>query len=134
MPRKIQTDLTHCQPAFSILEAGGNAIDAGCCAGIALAVLHPDEVNFAVAGAFYTVYVVGIVIFAVSPALKSGNWQDALIYGLLFGFFAYATYDFTNLATLRDWPVVVTLVDVTWGTFVTGVSAWAGYMVARNFV
>ena len=53
---------------------------------------------------------------------------------LLFGFFAYATYDFTNLATLRDWPVVVTLVDVTWGTFVTGVSAWAGYMVARNFV
>ncbi|MBB99695.1 MAG: hypothetical protein CML67_09190 [Rhodobacteraceae bacterium] len=96
--------------------------------------LMADEVNFAVAGAFYTVYVVGIVIFAVSPALKSGNWQDALIYGLLFGFFAYATYDFTNLATLRDWPVVVTLVDVTWGTFVTGVSAWAGYMVARNFV
>jgi uncharacterized membrane protein len=96
--------------------------------------LMADEVNFAVAGAFYAVYVVGIVIFAVSPALKSGNWQDALIYGLLFGFFAYATYDFTNLATLRDWPVVVTLVDVTWGTFVTGVSAWAGFIVARNFV
>ena len=96
--------------------------------------LMADEVNYAVAGAFYAVYVVGIVIFAVNPALKSGSWQDALIYGLLFGFFAYATYDFTNLATLRDWPVIVTIVDVTWGTFITGVSAWAGYLIARNFV
>ncbi|SDU34081.1 DUF2177 family protein [Stappia sp. ES.058] len=99
-----------------------------------LGALMADEVNFAVAGAFYIVYVIGIVIFAVSPALKSSSWQDALLYGCLFGFFAYATYDFTNLATLRDWPVVVTLVDVSWGTFVTGVSALAGYMIARNFV
>ena len=96
--------------------------------------LMADEVNFAVAGAFYTVYVVGIVIFAVSPALKSGNWQDALIYGLLFGFFAYATYDITNLATLRDWPVTVAVVDVIWGTVLTGMAAVAGYLAARSLI
>lgn len=95
--------------------------------------LMADEVNFAVAGAFYAVYVVGIVIFAVAPALRSGLWQDALLYGCLFGFFAYATYDFTNLATLRDWPIDVTLIDIAWGTFVTGASATAGFLVARNF-
>ncbi|MBC2861015.1 DUF2177 family protein [Stappia sp. 28M-7] len=98
-----------------------------------LAGLMAEQVNFAVAGAFYLVYVVGIVIFAVAPALRSGNWQDAALYGCLFGFFAYATYDFTNLATLRDWPVVVTVVDIAWGTAVTGVSATAGYLIARNF-
>lgn len=96
--------------------------------------LMADEVNLAVAGAFYTVYVVGIVIFAVAPALRSGQWQDAVLYGCLFGFFAYATYDFTNLATLRNWPLDVTVVDVAWGTFVTGVSATASFLVARNFV
>ena len=99
-----------------------------------LAGLMAEQVNFTVAGVFYLVYVVGIVIFAVAPALRSGNWQDAALYGCLFGFFAYATYDFTNLATLCDWPVVVTVVDVAWGTFVTGFSATVGYIVARNFV
>jgi len=99
-----------------------------------LAGLMAEQVNFAVAGLFYLVYVVGIVIFAVAPALRSGNWQDAALYGCLFGFFAYATYDVTNLATLRDWPVVVTVVDIAWGTLVTGVSATAGFLIARSFV
>lgn len=93
--------------------------------------LMADQVNFTVAAAFYTVYVVGIVIFAVAPALRSGQWWDAAVYGLLFGFFAYATYDFTNLATLRDWPLDVTLVDVAWGACLTGVSATCGFLVAR---
>lgn len=93
--------------------------------------LMADQVNFAVAAAFYTVYVVGIVIFAVAPALRSGQWWDAAVYGLLFGFFAYATYDFTNLATLRDWPLDVTLVDVAWGACLTGVSATCGFFAAR---
>lgn len=95
--------------------------------------LMADEVNIAVAVAFYAVYVVGIVIFAVAPAMRSGQWLDALLYGCLFGFFAYATYDLTNLATLRDWPVDVTVIDIAWGTFVTGASATAGFLVVRNF-
>jgi len=78
---------------------------------------------------FYLLYPLGLLIFAVSPALRSGNWSDALIYGALFGFFAYATYDLTNLATLRHWPVALTLVDLLWGTALSGISATLGYLI-----
>lgn len=97
-----------------------------------LAHLMADNVNFVVAGGFYAFYVVGIVIFAIQPALRSGAWSDALLYGALFGFFAYATYDVTNLATLRDWPVSVVVVDVVWGSLLTGTSAVAGFLAARS--
>lgn len=93
--------------------------------------LMADQVSFAVAGGFYLVYAIGIVIFAVAPALENGQWTHALLYGALFGFFAYATYDFTNQATLKDWPVIVTIVDVSWGTFITGISATAGFFLTR---
>uniref|UniRef100_UPI003BACE643 DUF2177 family protein n=1 Tax=Stappia sp. TaxID=1870903 RepID=UPI003BACE643 len=96
--------------------------------------LMADNVNFAVAGGFYAFYVVGIVIFAIQPAFRSGAWTDALLYGALFGFFAYATYDITNLATLRDWPVTVAVVDVIWGTVLTGTAAVAGYLAARSLI
>ncbi|MGI9524454.1 MAG: DUF2177 family protein, partial [Hyphomicrobiaceae bacterium] len=86
---------------------------------------------FVVAGGFYTIYVVGIVIFAVAPAMKSGDVRDALVYGALFGFFAYATYDMTNLATLRNWPVTMTWVDMAWGTVLTSSAASMGYMLTR---
>lgn len=91
-----------------------------------------DKPNLGVAAMFYAVYVIGVVIFAVGPALKAGSWQTALIYGALFGFFCYATYDMTNLATLKGWPVSVTVVDVIWGTVLTGTSALLGYLVTRQ--
>ncbi len=94
--------------------------------------LLADKPNLAVAAVFYAVYVIGVVIFAVGPALQSGTWKTALIYGALFGFFCYATYDFTNLATLKDWPVSVAIVDVIWGTVLTGVSALLGYVIVRQ--
>jgi len=94
--------------------------------------LLADKPNLAVAAVFYAVYVIGVVIFAVGPALQSGTWKTALIYGALFGFFCYATYDFTNLATLKDWPVTVAVVDVIWGTVLTGVSALLGYVIVRQ--
>jgi uncharacterized membrane protein len=92
-----------------------------------------DKPNLGVAAIFYAVYVIGVVIFAVGPALKSGSWQTALVYGALFGFFCYATYDMTNLATLKGWPVSVAIVDVIWGTVLTGTSALLGYLVTRQF-
>ncbi|MHC5656086.1 DUF2177 family protein [Stappia sp.] len=98
-----------------------------------LAHLMADEVRIGVAAGFYLAYVAGIVIFAIAPAFRSGQWTDALLYGVLFGFFAYATYDMTNLATLRNWPISVTVVDIAWGATLTGVSALCGYLVARNF-
>ncbi|MTI43597.1 putative membrane protein [Roseibium hamelinense] len=90
-----------------------------------------DKPNLAAAGAFYIIYVVGIVIFAVSPALKSESIVSAVLLGALFGFFTYATYDVTNYATLKGWPVIVVFVDVLWGTFLGAVSACAGFLITR---
>jgi uncharacterized membrane protein len=88
------------------------------------------EFRLAPAIFFYLLYPLGLLIFAVSPALRSGNWSDALVYGALFGFFAYATYDLTNQATLKNWETKLTLIDLAWGSFVSGVSATLGYAIA----
>ena len=90
-----------------------------------------DKPNLAAAAAFYAIYVVGIIIFSVAPALRADSATSALTYGALFGFFAYATYDMTNYATLRNWPLEVSLVDIAWGTCLTGVSALIGYTLTR---
>ncbi len=86
-------------------------------------------VNWPAAIIFYLIYIVGIIFFAVLPGLEANSWQKALIYGALFGFFCYATYDFTNLATLKDWPLTVVIVDVLWGTFLTGSVATVSYFL-----
>jgi len=92
-----------------------------------------DKPNMGAAVAFYCIYIVGVVIFAVAPALRSDSTTTALIYGALFGFFAYGTYDMTNYATLRNWSLTVSLVDIAWGTFLTALSATAGYLATRVF-
>jgi uncharacterized membrane protein len=78
---------------------------------------------------FYLLYVIGLVYFAVRPALAAGDWQTALINGAALGFFAYATYDLTNQATLKNWSTTLSVVDMTWGTILSGVSALIGYSV-----
>jgi uncharacterized membrane protein len=93
--------------------------------------LMADQPNLAVAGGFYLLYIAGIVILAISPALTSGSWSGALIAGMVMGAVAYGTYDLTNQSTLRDWPLTVTLIDVVWGTVLTGVAATAGYLASR---
>jgi len=95
--------------------------------------LMADTVNFPVAAGFYLLYAAGIVFFAVKPALKKSSLKTALLNGALFGFFCYGTYDMTNLATLRDWPAIVAVVDITWGTFLTATSAVIGYYLTRKF-
>ena len=90
-----------------------------------------ERPNWMAAVGFYLVFIVGIVIFAVVPGLDAGSWTRALVLGALFGFFAYATYEFTNLATLKGWTVPMVVVDVAWGTFVTGAAALAAYAAAR---
>ena len=93
--------------------------------------LMMEKPNIAAAGVFYLFYVAGIVIFAVAPALKADSLSTAILLGGLFGFFTYGTYDVTNYATLRDWPVSVVVVDIVWGTLLSAVSATAGYTVTR---
>lgn len=80
---------------------------------------------------FYLVYPVGLVVFAVAPAFVSGRWSTALMFGALFGFFAYFTYDMTNWATIRNWTPGLAATDVAWGTFVSGVAATAAFLGAR---
>jgi uncharacterized membrane protein len=81
------------------------------------------EVRLGPAAAFYLMYPVGVVIFAVAPALKTGSVTTALAYGALFGLFAYATYELTNFATLRNWTLQITLIDILYGAIATGIVA-----------
>ena len=81
---------------------------------------------------FYLMYPIGIVVFASVPALKSGSVVPALTYGALFGFLAYGTYDLTNLATLRNWSVQLTVLDMAWGTFASAVASAASYFIVRS--
>lgn len=91
------------------------------------------QFHLAPAVAFYLIYVGGIVFFAVMPALEGGGLAKAVLNGAVLGLVAYATYDLTNHATLRDWPLAVTLADIPWGMFVTAAGASAGFLVASRF-
>jgi uncharacterized membrane protein len=93
-----------------------------------------DNPNLGYAAAFYVVYVAGIVVLAVSPALNGGTWVNAMMAGALLGLVAYGTYDMTNLATLRGWSLTVSLVDMAWGTFLTATAATGGYLATRWLV
>lgn len=93
--------------------------------------LMADQVNWGAALVFYFIYIIGIIFFAVLPALENGDWQKALLLGVLFGFFTYATYDLTNLATLKDWSVKVVLVDILWGMVLCGAVASASFQIAK---
>lgn len=95
----------------------------------ALGRLMLERFDVAPALAFYVVYLFGVVFFAIAPGLEARRWTTALGHGALLGFVAYATYDLTNQATLRDWPWRVTLADLCWGTFVTGAAAAIGCRV-----
>ena len=83
--------------------------------------------------AFYLFYIAGVVYFAVRPALAARSFRVALRDGAVFGFMAYMTYDLTNLATLRDWPVSVVLADIAWGTALSAGVAAASYAVTARF-
>lgn len=87
------------------------------------------EVNWVAAIIFYLIFLAGLTIFAIYPAASAGLWINALIYGALFGFFTYATYDLTNLATLKDWPLTVVVVDIIWGTVLGASVATATYFI-----
>ena len=88
-------------------------------------------VNWPAAFAFYLIYIVGILLFAVKPALADQSLAKAAIWGALFGFFTYATYDLTNLATLKDWPLKIVVIDVIWGTLLCTLVASASYLIGR---
>lgn len=95
--------------------------------------LLAEKPNLLAAAVFYLIYFVGIVVFAVLPAARNGGWVSALSLGGLLGLVAFATYDLTNLATVSRWPLVVTIVDMVWGTLVTALASLAGFIAIKTF-
>ena len=88
--------------------------------------------NLVAAGIFYLLYVAGLVVFVLEPAIKNNSLVEALWRGALFGLIAYATYDLTNLATIKDWPLLITIIDLIWGAVLSGSVAVVSYWLMRN--
>ena len=82
---------------------------------------------------FYLLFVLGLQFFVLNPALAAGSWKLALFAGMFFGLVTYATYDLTNLATVKDWPVLITVLDLIWGSFVSGMTAFLSFLIIRRF-
>ncbi len=91
-----------------------------------------DQPRLVPAALFYLLYPVGVVVFAVLPALRKQDWRAAALLGALLGLVAYGTYNLSNLATLRSWPWQLTAVDMAWGALLTSAAAGAGYLAARR--
>ncbi|WP_417435763.1 DUF2177 family protein [Hoeflea sp.] len=90
-----------------------------------------DSPKLSIAAVFYVMYSGVVVLLASAPAFRSGSLQDALLLGAILGFAAYGTYDITNMATLKNWPLVMSLVDMAWGTALTAAASAAGYWLLR---
>lgn len=95
--------------------------------------LMAEKPNIAAAICFYALFPVGLMVFAILPEAAKAGWQQTALLAALFGFFTYATYDLTNLATLKNYPVKLALVDIFWGTLVSAVSAIAGKLVFDQY-
>lgn len=96
--------------------------------------LMAEQPDLLAAAAFYLLNTAGILIFAIAPALRKKSLRSAALLGAGFGFFTYATYDLTNRATLRDWPLIVVFADLAWGVLVTGTTATASTWIGSKFV
>jgi uncharacterized membrane protein len=94
--------------------------------------LMKTDINWTAAILFYLLFIIGLVLFVIMPAVGKGSWVHALLFGALFGLIAYATYDLTNLATLKDWPLLVTIVDLAWGAVLAGSVSMVTYFIASK--
>ena len=92
--------------------------------------LMKSDVNWTAAIIFYLIFIAGLVTFVISPAVEKNSWTHALIFGAFFGLVSYATYDLTNLAVAKDWPLLVTIVDLAWGAALAASVSTITYFVA----
>jgi len=96
--------------------------------------LMTPNVNWTAGIIFYVLFIAGLVFFVINPALAKESLSYAILAGGFFGLIAYGTYDLTNLATLKDWPVLITVIDLVWGTFLNAATAGITYVVAERFL
>ena len=90
-----------------------------------------SDVNWTAAVIFYLIYIAGILFFAVRPAVNNSSLGQAAVLGALFGFFTYATYDLTNMATIKDWPLVIVIVDILWGVCLCSLVSCLSFMISK---
>ena len=96
--------------------------------------LMKPDINWIAAIVFYLLFIAGLVIFVISPAIQKHSWTHAILFGALFGLISYATYDLTNLATIKGWPVLVTLVDLAWGMVLSASVSLLTYLIFTRIV
>jgi uncharacterized membrane protein len=94
--------------------------------------LMKPDINWLAAIIFYILFIAGLVVFVISPAVEKHSWVHALMFGAFFGLITYATYDLTNLATMKDWPILVTIVDLIWGTILAASISCITYFIASK--
>jgi len=133
----MPSPVRHAAVAFAVATIVFLLLDAAWLTAMASRLYRPavghimrDDFDALAAAAFYALYLAGIVAFVVRPARDA---RHALARGAFFGLVCYGTYDLTNQATVAGWPWHVTLADLAWGSFVTGVSAWAAYIASRRW-
>ncbi len=96
--------------------------------------LMAPNVNWAAALVFYFLFIAGLVFFVIMPAIEKGDLMYAITVGAFFGLITYGTYDLTNLATLKDWPLNITIIDLIWGTFLNAATSGITYFVATSLL
>ncbi|MBV6426221.1 MAG: hypothetical protein KIPDCIKN_00732 [Haliscomenobacter sp.] len=94
--------------------------------------LMKPDINWGAAIIFYLIFIGGLVVFVIAPAMEKGSWKHSLLLGALFGLVCYATYDLTNLALAKDWPLLVTIVDLAWGAVLSASVSIATYLIATK--
>jgi len=92
--------------------------------------LMKTNINWLAAIIFYLLFIAGLVFFVISPAVEKKSWLNALFVGALFGLLAYSTYDLTNLATLKDWPLLLSALDIIWGMALSASVSLISYFIA----
>ncbi|MBC7766881.1 DUF2177 family protein [Arenimonas sp.] len=95
--------------------------------------LFKTNINWIAALLFYILFIFALLVFVINPAIEKNSIIHAILFGALFGFITYATYDLTNLATLKDWPIAVTIVDLIWGSFVTAAVSSVTFLIFTKF-
>ena len=129
--RPLITAYAACALSFALLDACWLTLMAERLYRPALGTLMRQDLDWLAVALFYPIYFAGIVGFVVLPALATRRAQAVLARGAAFGFICYATYDFTNQATLTGWSWQVTLIDLAWGTFATALAATMAWLAAR---
>ena len=94
--------------------------------------LMKTDINWIAAIIFYLIFIVGLIVFVIMPALEKNSWVTALLLGALFGLISYATYDLTNLATIKDWPLLITIIDLIWGSVLAASVSVTSFLIASK--